>query len=209
MLLLWAAIGVFPRCVRGVARGGARARSHCRANCQLTWGGLTVYPQPSKCDRRARCHTLRRPLRAPFYLIAQPPHDPDGLPDVRFAESDAHRRGDRQEAGVELAVAHVTSRRKLHQLRAPVFRIVDELDESRGRKLIRQPLHALTARWPHVGDLRHGQWTKQREATHEAERTAAPAGDEPCLLAERPYPEEALGHFEHQFGDRLGLAVDD
>ena len=23
-----------------------------------------------------------------------------------------------------------------------------------------------------------------------------------------PYPEEALGHFEHQLGDRLGLAVD-
>src|SRR5215469_3757250 len=133
-------------------------------------------------------HTIRRPLRAPFDLIAQSPHDLDCLPDVRFAETDAHRGGDRQEASVELAVARVTSRRKLHQLRAPVFRIVDELDEPLGRGLITS-------------------WGG--EATHEAERTAAPAGDEPCLLAERPYPEEALGHFEHQFGDRLGLAVDD
>ena len=34
-------------------------------------------------------------------------------------------------------------------------------------------------------------------------------GDEPCLLADRPYPEEALRHFEHQLRDRLGFAVDD
>src|SRR5262249_27002717 len=88
-------------------------------------------------------------------------------------------------------------------------RIVDELHEPLGRKLIRQPLHALTAGGAHLGDLRHGERTKQREASHEAERTAAPTGDEPCLLAEGPDLEEALGHFEHQLGDRLGLAVDD
>src|SRR5262249_16900163 len=84
----------------------------------------------------------------------------------------------------------------------------DEFDKPLGRKLIRQPLHALTAGGSHPGDLRHGERTKQREASQEAERTAAPTGDEPCLLAESPYPEEALGHFDHQFGDRLGLAVE-
>ena len=46
-------------------------------------------------------------------------------------------------------------------------------------------------------------------AAQEAERPAAPAGDESGLLADGPYPEEALGHVEHQRADRLGLAVDD
>src|SRR5262249_51234234 len=89
----------------------------------------------------------------------------------------------------------------------PRVEYVDEMPL--GRKLIRQPLHALTAGGAHVGDLRHGEPPKQREAWHEAERTAAPTGDEPCLLAEGPYLEEALGHFEHQLGDRLSLAVND
>src|SRR5262249_48212332 len=78
---------------------------------------------------------------------------------------------------------------------------------SLGRKLIRQPLHALTAGGSHLRDLRHGQRTKQRKASHEAEGPAAPAGDEPCLLAQRPYPEEALGDFKHQLSDRLALVV--
>jgi hypothetical protein len=50
---------------------------------------------------------------------------------------------------------------------------------------------------------------QQDKAPHEAESTAAPAGDQPSLLAESPYPEEALGYFEHQLGDCLGLAVSD
>ena len=90
-----------------------------------------------------------------------------------------------------------------------MLRVVDEFHEPLGRKLIRQPLHALAAGGSHLGDLRHGQWAEQREASHEAERAAAPVGDKPCFLTHRPYPEEALGHFEHQFGDRLGLTVDD
>lgn len=53
-----------------------------------------------------------------------------------------------------------------------MLRIVDEFDKSLGRKLIRQPLHALTAGGSDLGDLRHGQRTKQREASHEAECTA-------------------------------------
>src|SRR5262249_54350963 len=99
--------------------------------------------------------------------------------------------------GAEFAVAHVALGRELHKLRAPVLRIVDEFDEPLGRKLIRQPLHALTTGGSRLSDLRHGERTKQREASHEAERTAAPTSDEPCLLAERPDPEEALGNFEH------------
>ncbi|MER8370815.1 hypothetical protein [Mesorhizobium sp. M1348] len=70
-----------------------------------------------------------------------------------------------------------------------------KFDQPLGRKLIRQPLHPLAAGRPHLGDLRHGQRTKQREASHEGERTAPPAGDKPRLLADSPYPEEALGHF--------------
>jgi len=99
--------------------------------------------------------------------------------------------------------------RQLHKLRALVLWVVDEFDEPLGRKLIRQPLHALATGRPHPGDLRHGEGAKHREASHEAERAAAPTGDEPCLLAESPYFEKALGHFEHQLGDRLGLAVND
>lgn len=148
-------------------------------------------------------------LRPNFHIVAQLPHDPGGLADIRFVESDAHGRGDRQELGVQLTVARGAFARQLHKLRAPVFWIVDEFNEPLSRKLIRQPLHALTAGGPHLGDLRHGERAKQRQASHEAERTAAPTGDEPCLLAESPYPEEALGHFEHQLGDRLGLAVSD
>jgi hypothetical protein len=88
-----------------------------------------------------------------------------------------------------------------------VPRIVDESDEPIGRELICQTLHPLATRGPHLGDLRHGQGAQQREAPHEAERAAAPARDEPSLLAEGPYPEEALSHFEHQLGDRLSLAI--
>jgi hypothetical protein len=46
-----------------------------------------------------------------------------------------------------------------------MFRIVDEVHEPFGRKLVRQPLHALAAGGSHLRDLRHGQGTKQREAT--------------------------------------------
>src|SRR5215204_3740405 len=90
-----------------------------------------------------------------------------------------------------------------------MLRIVDEFHEPLGRKLVRQPLHALTAGGPHLGDLRHGERTEQHEASHKPERSAAPTRDEPCLLAESPYSEEALGDFEQQLGDRLGLAVND
>ena len=137
------------------------------------------------------------------------PHDLGGLTDIRFAESDADGRGDHQELGVEFAVVRIAFGCQLDKLRAPVLWIVDEFDEALGRKLIRQPLHALTAGGSHLGDLRHGQRTKHGEASHEAERTAAPTSDEPCLLAKSSYPKEALGHFEHQFGDRLGFAVND
>jgi hypothetical protein len=97
----------------------------------------------------------------------------------------------------------------LHKLGALVFRIVGEFDELLGRKLIGQALHPLTTGGPHLGDLRHRQRTKQREASHEAERTATPIGDEPCLLPNGTYPEEALGHFEHELRGRLCLAVND
>src|SRR5215213_9363648 len=156
-----------------------------------------------------RCHTPGQPLRTRFYIIAQLPHDLGGLADLRFAESDAQVRCDRKKPDVELAVARVTFGRKPHELRAPVLRIFDEFHKPLGRKLIGEPLHPLTAGGPHLGDLRHGQRTKQRQASHEAERAAAPARDEPRLLADRPYPEEALRYFEHQLGDRLALAVDD
>src|SRR5919106_1818235 len=166
---------------------------------------MTTLP---KCWTRRR-HTLRQSLRTRFHIIAQMPHELDGLADIRFAERDAHGGCDRKEPSVELAVARVAFRRKLHELRAPVLRIVDEFDEPLGRKLISQPLHPLATGGPHLGDLRHGQRTKQREASHEAERTAAPAGNKPGLLTKRPYSEEALGHLEHQLRDRLGLAFDD
>src|SRR4030095_908741 len=156
-----------------------------------------------------RRHTLRQPLRTRFHLISQLPHDCGGLANIRFAESNAQGRCDRPEPDVELTIACLTFGRKPHKLRAPVLRIVDEFHEPLGRKLIRPPLPPLTAGGSHLGDLRHGERTKQRKASYEAEGTAAPAGDEPCLLADRPYPEEALGHFEHQLRDRLGPAVDD
>src|SRR5713101_3987129 len=119
------------------------------------------------------------------------PHDLDRLADIHFAKSDNHGRSDRKELGVEHAVARVAFGRELHKFRAPVPRIFDESDVPRGRELIRQPLHALTASGAHLGDLRHTERTKQREASHETEGTAAPAGDEPCLLADGPYPEKA------------------
>jgi len=88
-----------------------------------------------------------------------------------------------------------------------VLRIVDELDEPLGCELIYQPLHTLTAGRSHLGDLRHGERTTQREASRETERAAAPAGDEPCFLTEGRYSEEALGHFEHHLGDSFSLTV--
>src|SRR5262249_28695387 len=108
--------------------------------------------------------------------------------------------------GVRLALERLAFGRYLEKWRALVFRFLKEFVRPAGRKFIRKPLHALATGGRLPGDLRHGEWTKQREASHEAERTAAPTGDEPCLLAEGPYLEEALGHFEHQNGDRLCLA---
>jgi protein-S-isoprenylcysteine O-methyltransferase Ste14 len=152
---------------------------------------------------------LRRPLRPSFCVTAQLAHDLGSLADVGFAETDAHGRSDREQPRVELAVARATFACEPHKLRALVFRIVDEFHEPLGRKLIRKPLHALATRGTHLGDLRYGKRTRKRKASHEAERTAAPAGDEPRLLTDGPYPEEALGHFEHQLGNRLSLALDD
>src|SRR5512147_2256713 len=129
-------------------------------------------------------HPLWQALRPRLHIIAQLPHDLDRLADIRLAAGNDHGGCDRQQPGVELAVACVAFERKLHELRAPVLRIVDELNQPLGRQLIRQPLHALTAGGPHLGDLRHGERAKQREASHEAERAAAPTGDEPRLLAE-------------------------
>ena len=76
-----------------------------------------------------------------------------------------------------------------------------------GRKLVGQPLHALAAGRPHLGDLRHGQGTEQREAAHEAKRAAAPPGDQPGLLTDRADPKKELRHFEHQVRNRLALAA--
>ena len=97
------------------------------------------------------------PLRPRFHIVAQLPHDLGRAADVRFAESGAHGGGDRHEPGVQLAVARVAFARQLHELRPPMLRIVDELDEPVGRKFIRQPLHPLAAGRPHLRDLRHGQ----------------------------------------------------
>jgi hypothetical protein len=148
-------------------------------------------------------------LRPLSHLVAQLPQDPGGPADIRFAERGAHGRGDGHEPGAQLAVAHVTPWRELHELRTPVLRVVDESDKPLSRKLVRQPLHPLAAGGPHLGDLRHGQRTKHCEASHEAERTAAPAGDQPGFLADGAYSEETLGHFEHQLGNCCRLPVRD
>jgi hypothetical protein len=86
-----------------------------------------------------------------------------------------------------------------------VLGILDEFYESFSGQFICEPLHPLATGRPHLGDLRHSQRTK---ASHEAERTTSPAGDQPSLLPERTYSEEALGHFEHQLSDRLVPAVE-
>lgn len=62
-------------------------------------------------------------------------HDLDGPADIRFAQSNAHGRCDRQEPGIELAVACIAFGRELHKIRAPVLRIVDEFDERLGRMI--------------------------------------------------------------------------
>ena len=144
-----------------------------------------------------RCARLRRSLRARVHLIAQTLHDLPGSPDVSFAETDAQGGCDCKKASVQVAVAPLALCRELHQLRTQVFRIVDEVHEPFGRKLVRQPLHALAAGRSHLRDLRHGQGTKPREAPHDAKRTAASAGDPPGFLTDGPYPEEELRHVQH------------
>jgi hypothetical protein len=149
------------------------------------------------------------PLWLHLCVGAQLPHGLRGSADFPFAEAAGHGRCNRQEPGVELAVARITFAGKPHELRAPVLRVVDEFDKPIRRQLICQPLHPLSAGGSHLGDLRHRQRTQQREASHETERTAAPARDQASFLTQRPYPEEALGDLEHQLGDRLGLPVGD
>jgi hypothetical protein len=147
---------------------------------------------------------LRPPLQPRFHILAQLPHQLGGLADIRFAKSDVHVRGDRQKPGVQVAVARIAFPRQLHELRAPVLWIVDEFDESFGCELIRQPLHPLSAGRPHLSDLRHSQRTKQGEASHEAERTAAPSGDQTCPLVAMTIT--ACAQFllaRHVVGDRV------
>jgi hypothetical protein len=57
---------------------------------------------------------------------------------------------------VQLVIAPVALRASAAQVSSAVLRIVDELDKPLGRKLIGEPLHALAAGRPHLGDLRHG-----------------------------------------------------
>ena len=87
------------------------------------------------------------------------------------------------------------------------FRIVDEFDESLRLQLVGQSLHALTARRSHAGNLRDGERTQEGKAPQEAERAAAPTGDQAGFLTGGPDAEEALGHFEQELGDRLPLAA--
>jgi 3-methyladenine DNA glycosylase AlkD len=108
--------------------------------------------------RGAEVHNGRGAAFLPrLHIIAQLSHDMSGLANIRFVQSGARGRGDRQEAGIELAVLRLARLRQLQQLRAPVPRVVDEFDQAIGRKLIGQPLHPLAAGRPHPGDLRHGQ----------------------------------------------------
>src|SRR5262245_29884677 len=88
-------------------------------------------------------------------------------------------------------------------------RIIDELHEPLRRQLVRQTLHSPAAGRPHLSDLRHRKGANERQATHESERTAAPARYEPCSLTKGPQPKEALRHFEHQVRYRLALASGD
>jgi len=67
--------------------------------------------------------------------------------------------------------------REAHQLRSAVPRIVDELHEPLGREFVRQPLHALAAGWPHLGDLRHREGADQRQAAHKTKCAGTPTGD--------------------------------
>src|SRR5262249_59465465 len=94
-------------------------------------------------------------------------------------------------------------------LRSPLPRFVDDLYKPLGRKLVRQPLHALAAGRPHLGDLWHGEGTEQRQTAHETERAGAPVGDQPCLLTNRAQTKEELRDLEHQVRDRLALAAGD
>jgi hypothetical protein len=91
---------------------------------------------PQERERRLEAISRRRklgpPVQSRFQIIAQLPHVLAGLANIRFAESDAHLRGDHQKPGIQLAVARIAFPRQLHQLRAPVLWIVDEFDESFG-----------------------------------------------------------------------------
>src|SRR5262245_59249800 len=86
--------------------------------------------------------------------------------------------------------------------------IVNKLHEPLGRQLVRQTLHSLAARRPHLGHPRHGEGAGERQAAHEAERPAAPARDEPCSPTKGPQPKKELRHFEHQVRNRLTTADD-
>jgi hypothetical protein len=85
---------------------------------------------------RWRLARLRRPFRTRVHLIAQTPHDLSATTDVSFAETGAQGGCDRKKARVQLAVAPLALWRELHQLRAQVFRIIDEEHEAFGRELV-------------------------------------------------------------------------
>src|SRR5690606_17791969 len=108
---------------------------------------------------RGRFDASQQPLRTGLHVIAKSPHNLDGLADICLILCDVHGRCDRNELGVELAVARVAFAGKPYKLRALVLRIVDEFHQPLGRELIGQPLHALTARRSHPGDPRHGERT--------------------------------------------------
>src|SRR5262249_51167500 len=80
--------------------------------------------------------------------------------------------------------------------------------EPLGRKLIRQPLHALPTGRPHLGDLRYGEGADERETAQKTERAGAPVGNEPRLLTKRAQAKEELRNLEHQVRDRLALPGD-
>ena len=75
---------------------------------------------------------------------------------------------DHEPAAVIEGTSHIfltdAFRREAHQLRSTMLRIVDELHQPLGRKLVRQPLHPLAAGRSHSCDLRHGEWTDHRQA---------------------------------------------
>jgi hypothetical protein len=109
------------------------------------------------------------------------------------------RRGD---AELDRVVERLTFPREAHEARAPVGRIVEELDQSLGCELVSHLLDVLSRDGTRTRELRHGLRALEAERAQEAPGALSGRAHSADLAPGSAQPEEHAGERDHEIDHR-------